>query len=106
MVPARPGTLIEAAPMPANCSMAKRYNSAADDDGGCCCKLAGPENSFTVIRGALYVTDEPGCGPIAAPTSTSLTSMLSAENRAVSGRLTPEAVTLAILTLTGGCAAD
>ena len=33
-------------------------------------------------------------------------SMVSAENRAASGWLTPEAVMLAIFTLTGGCAAD
>ena len=39
-------------------------------------------------------------------TSRPVASMLSAEKRAVSGWLTPAAVTAAILTLTGGCVAD
>jgi len=47
-----------------------------------------------------------GWGPIAAPISISVISMVSAENRAVSGRLTRDAVTLPILMLAGGCAAD
>jgi hypothetical protein len=48
----------------------------------------------------------PAGAAFAAPTSTSVASMLSAENRVGSGWLTPEATKRALLTLTGGCAAD